>query len=136
MNLFSRRKFISTSATAVVALPHLISKDFSFTSLAGTSGPNIKFPVAPRDRLAVASWPFRAQIVSSTNDGRNNSVPGMDLRDFATRVRSEFNVRGVEPLSVHFSSTETRYLNEFRNAIEKAGVSVVNIGQYSCRQFR
>jgi sugar phosphate isomerase/epimerase len=127
MNLFSRRQFILKSATAAVLLPHLTSKNLSLASLAAPLAPNIKFPAAPRDRLAVASWPFRAQIVSSTNDGRNNSIPGMDLRDFAARVRSEFGVPGVEPLSTHFSSTEIRYLKEFREAIEKAGVSVVNI---------
>lgn len=127
MNLFLRRQFIWKSASVAVALPHIASKNFPFASLTAPAGPNMKFPAAPRDRLAVASWPFRAQIVSSTNDGRNNSVPGMDLRDFAARVRSEFGVPGVEPLSVHFSSTEIRYLKEFREAIEKAGVSVVNI---------
>ena len=127
MNLFSRRQFILKSASVAVALPHIAPRNLSFASLTVPATPNIKFPVAPQDRLAVASWPFRAQIVSSTNDGRNNSVPGMDLRDFASRVRGEFGVPGVEPLSVHFSSTAIRYLKEFREAIEKAGVSVVNI---------
>ena len=35
--------------------------------------------------------------------------------------------RGVEPLSVHFPSTDTAYLHAFRDVIEKAGVHVVNI---------
>lgn len=129
MSLFSRRKFISTSAaaTASLSLPHLVDSNLAMAALPAPSVPNIKFPSAPRERLAIASWPFRAQIVSATNDRRDDTVPGMDLRDFAGRVRSDFGVPGVEPLSVHFSSTETSYLHEFRNAIDKAGVSVVNI---------
>lgn len=51
----------------------------------------------------------------------------MDLRDFAVKVRERFGVPGVEPLSTHFRSTDECYLREFREAIEKAGVRVVNI---------
>ncbi|GAC1626707.1 MAG: hypothetical protein NVS9B13_23220 [Candidatus Acidiferrum sp.] len=128
MSLFSRRNFLSNStAAAVFALPHYLSSKFFSAAAPAPSVPDIKFPPAPRDRLAVASWPFRSQILSSANDHRDNSIPGVDLRDFAAHIRSEFGVPGVEPLSAHFSSTETRYLHEFRNSIEKAGVSVVNI---------
>jgi sugar phosphate isomerase/epimerase len=87
----------------------------------------LKFPTAARDRLAVASWPFRAYIQSPRNDDRDKKLPGMDLRDFAAQVKDKFGVPGVEPLSSHFPSTDDAYLHGFREAIEKAGVHVVNI---------
>ena len=91
------------------------------------SGPALQFPSEPRARLAVASWPFRAYIESPSNDGRDRKVPGMDLREFAAQVKDKFGVPGVEPLSTHFSSTDDRYMHSFREAIDKAGVHVVNI---------
>lgn len=90
-------------------------------------GPELNFPVLARERLAVASYPFRTVIDSPTNEDRDKTQPGMSLKDFATRVKTDFNVPGVEPLSAHFSSTEHRYLHEFRESIEKAGVHVVDI---------
>ena len=77
-------------------------------------GPNIKFPTAPRERLAVARWPFRAVIESPTNNYRDKKIAGMDLKDFAAGVKKEFGVPGVEPLSAHFPSTNEKYLYEFR----------------------
>lgn len=127
MNLFSRRKFISNSAVAAGAM--VLPSDFSsnpFNALAWPA-PSIKFPTIPRERLAVASWPFRKEIISLSNEYRDNSIPGMDLRIFAAGVRQKFGVPGVEPLSIHFSSTDDRYLKQFRDGIEKAGVSVVDI---------
>ncbi|HKN23212.1 MAG TPA: sugar phosphate isomerase/epimerase family protein [Candidatus Acidoferrum sp.] len=91
------------------------------------TAPQLKFPTAARERLSVASWPFRAEIDSATNEYRDKKRPGMDLRDFAVKVREQFGVPGVEPLSVHFPSTDERYLKGFREEIEKAGVHVVNI---------
>jgi sugar phosphate isomerase/epimerase len=89
--------------------------------------PDLQFPTNPRERLAVASWPFRAEIESATNEYRDKKRLGMDLRDFAVKVRERFGVPGVEPLSAHFRSTDERYLRGFREAIDKAGVHVVNI---------
>ena len=129
MKSFSRRKFVSNSAAAaaVLAIPHSISSKLPLAAFLASPGPNIKFPSAPRDRLAVASWPFRKEVISSSNEYRDNSVPGMDLRIFAAGVRQKFGVPGVEPLSSHFPSTDDRYLKQFREGIEKAGVSVINI---------
>jgi sugar phosphate isomerase/epimerase len=87
----------------------------------------VNFPTAPRERLAVASWPFRAFIESPTNEYRDKNQAGMDLKDFAANVKKDFSVPGVEPLSAHFPSTDERYLHSFRETIEKAGVHVVNI---------
>jgi sugar phosphate isomerase/epimerase len=96
---------------------------------------NLKFPRAPRERLAVASWPFRAEIESVTNQYRDKKRPGMDLREFAVKLREQFGVPGVEPLSAHFPSTDDRYLKQFREAVEKAGVHVVNIPVDNAHSF-
>ena len=101
-----------------------------FAGVQGTAeraAPRLQFPAEARARLAVASWPFRAYIESGTNDGRDKKVAGMDLREFAAQVKEKFGVPGVEPLSSHFPSTDERYLQSFREAIEKVGVHVVNI---------
>ena len=100
---------------------------FGRTSPANENEPNLKFPTAARERLAVASWPFRAEIESATNEFRDKKRPGMDLREFAVKVREQFGVPGVEPLSAHFPSTDQSYLHGFREAMEKAGVHVVDI---------
>jgi sugar phosphate isomerase/epimerase len=89
--------------------------------------PDLKFPATPRERLAVASWPFRAYIESKTNDGRDKTQPGMDLREFSAQVKKTFDVPGVEPLSSHFSATDDHYVHEFRKTIDRAGVQVVDI---------
>ena len=92
------------------------------------SEPDLKFPAEPRERLAVASWPFRMLIEAPTNRwARDPKLPGMDLKDFAAVVIEKFGLRKIEPLSDHFRSTEAAYLGEFREALEKAGASVVNI---------
>jgi sugar phosphate isomerase/epimerase len=91
------------------------------------SSPNLKFPTASRERLSVATWPFRAEIESARNEYRDKKKPGMDLRDFAVKIRDKFGVPGVEPLSAHFSSTDEAYVKGFREGLEKAGMHVVNI---------
>jgi sugar phosphate isomerase/epimerase len=94
----------------------------------GASGPNLDFPTNPRERLAVASWPFRAFIESPTNRwARDPKLVGIDLKDFAAMVVKEFNLPNIEPLGQHFRSTEPTYLAEFREAVQKAGSHVVNI---------
>ena len=135
----SRRKFLVTSAA--VAATAALRRVAPGVVLAGPraspffSEPRINFPVGPRDRLAVASWPFRAMIESPSNRwARDSKQPGMDLKDFAAMVVQKFNLRQIEPLSDHFRSTEAPYLGEFRAAVEKAGAHVINIpvgGRYS-----
>lgn len=91
------------------------------------AGPDIVFPTAPRDRIAISTWPFRAQIESPENPDRNSKLPGMDLTQFVLRATKEFNVRNIEPIFNHFRSTDPEYLHEFRSAVEKAGIHVVDI---------
>jgi sugar phosphate isomerase/epimerase len=129
MSNLTRRTFLSMvgalSATArisrnVEALPEL--KGFE-----APVGPDLSFPTAPRERIAVSSWPFRAYVESPTNPDRNPKLPGMDLRDFAAHVVKEFKVRKIEPIFNQFRSTDPQYLSEFRSAVEQAGSRVVDI---------
>ena len=83
------------------------------------SEPHISFPRAPRDRISVASYPFRAYIESPTNHDRDPSLPGMDLTDFAAEVVRKFNVHNIEPHNRHFRSLEPAYLRSFREALTK-----------------
>ncbi len=130
MKRITRRTMLQNSSVAAAALtvgmwPE-VTKLLATSSSSGVA-PDLKFPTTPRDRLAVATWPFRAYIDSPTNEYRDKKQPGMDLREFAAKVKKDFEVPGVEPLSVHFPSTDAAYLHGFREAIEKAGVHVVNI---------
>lgn len=130
MRTVSRRTVLRSGIGLAAASFVTGSRAFEFlgaTSSARQRKPNLEFPTAARERLAVASWPFRAEIESTTNEYRDKKRPGMDLRDFAVKVKKEFGVPGVEPLSAHFPSTDERYLHGFREAVEKAGEHVVNI---------
>jgi len=130
MKKISRRGLLRASAVlagAALGWKANSSGLLPFAVPLGQGRPDLNFPVAARDRLAVASWPFRAEIESATNEYRDKKRSGMDLHDFAAKVKERFGVPGVEPLSSHFPSTDERYLKGFREAIEKAGVHVVNI---------
>ena len=56
------------------------------------SEPHIIFPAHARDRVSVASYPFRAYIVSPDNRDRDTSLPGMNLVDFPAHVVATFLV--------------------------------------------
>ena len=91
------------------------------------NSPHANFPTNPRQRIAVASYPFRSLLISPTNQDRDASKPGMDLAAFARFIRTEFQVRGIEPLSLHFPSTEPGAILKLRAAFDAAGVHTVNI---------
>ena len=58
----------------------------------------------------------------------------MELKDFAAHVAEKFNVHHIEPWSPVFPSTDSKYLAQFRAAVENARFSVVDIavdGGYS-----
>jgi sugar phosphate isomerase/epimerase len=90
--------------------------------------PRLQFPRTPRERLAVTSWPFRAYMDSPTNHGRKASVRGMDLKEFPAFVARKFGVHAINPLADHFHSTDDAYLGELREAVDKAGSHVVDLG--------
>jgi len=123
----SRREFLEQCAGAAAGgwlLPVLAHP--------ADSQPSVKFPTAARERVAVAAYPFREFIVGWKGwDGNSpSSVPAaqqIELKDFAAHVAAKFNVHKIEPWSRVFPSTEPKYLEEFRNAVEKAGSAVVDI---------
>ncbi|HEY3973120.1 MAG TPA: sugar phosphate isomerase/epimerase family protein [Candidatus Sulfotelmatobacter sp.] len=99
----------------------------------------MKFPAAPRDRVAVAAYPFREFIVGWKGwDGKTAStVPSaqqIELKDFAAHVAEKFNIHNIEPWSPIFPSTDPKYLEQFRAAVERAHSAIVDIavdGGYS-----
>src|ERR1700739_1152214 len=127
MRKVSRRGLLRSSMVMAAGACALRPGLLAFSGVAGDaaqSAPKLGFPTAPRDRIAVAFWPVRAEIESTANEYRDRQRPGMDLRDFAVKVPELFGVRGVEPLSTHFPSTDASYLHEVREAMEQAGVHV------------
>lgn len=127
MNATTRRKFLEQCAVAAAGswlLPEL--------ARAASSEPSVNFPVAPRERVAVAAYPFREFLVGWKGwDGKNpGPVPAaqrIELKDFAAHVAAKFNVHKIEPWSPVFPSTDPKYLDEFRTAVEKAHSAIVDI---------
>jgi len=135
MNRTTRRTFVTQCAGAAAStwfLPKL-------ARAAAGSGPSVKFPTSPRERVAVAAYPFREYIVGWKGwDGKTpSSVPAsqqIELKDFAKHVAEKFNVHHIEPWSPIFPSRDLRYLEQFRASVEKAHSSIVDIavdGGYS-----
>src|SRR5437868_14418699 len=92
--MITRRKFLTRSAFAAgcaLSLPRFLQ---------GASGPSLQFPSQPRERIAIASYPFRDFVV-----GIDDKTPGskMELKDFAALVGSKFNIRKIERWSVYFT---------------------------------
>jgi sugar phosphate isomerase/epimerase len=127
MNAVNRRQFLEVcvgAATGATLLPKF--------ARAASSGPSVQFPSNPRERVAVAAYPFREFIVGWKGwDGKSpSSVPvaqQIELKDFAAHVAEKFNVHKIEPWGRLFPSTEPKYLDQFRAAVEKAGSAVVDI---------
>ncbi len=128
MSGVTRRQFVERCAGAAVGawlMPTLASGRAS-------GGPSVKFPSNPRDRVAVAAYPFREYIVGWMGwDGKTPSpVPAaqqVELKDFAAHVAEKFTVHRIEPWSPLFPSTDAKYLEQFRAAVEKAGSGIANI---------
>ena len=120
----NRRQFLSEAGLAAAALA-VGSK--ARLLAAADKQPHIVFPAAPRDRISVTSYPFRAYIDSPANHDRDPKLPGMDLRDFPAEVVKKFNVHNIEPHSRHFRSLDVDYLASFREALRKANVQAVDI---------
>lgn len=123
----TRREFVKQctgAAAGVWLLPALAH--------AADSEPSARFPTAPRERVSVAAYPFREFIAGWKGwDGKTPStVPAaqqIELKDFAAHVAAKFNIHKIEPWSRVFPSTDPKYLEQFRNAAEKAGSAVVDI---------
>jgi sugar phosphate isomerase/epimerase len=131
MDLLTRRAFLeklsALTAGGIIACGVRDAFGAGQAEKLAVSQPHISFPRAPRDRISVASYPFRAYIESPTNHERDPSLPGMDLKDFAGEVVKKFNVHNIEPHNHHFRSLDPAYLGSFREELEKTSVKVVNI---------
>jgi sugar phosphate isomerase/epimerase len=115
----TRRRFLAQSALAAAG-----ASLFPRLALSADGAPHVQFPTDPRERVAIASYPFRDFILGS----RDGAAPQkMDLKDFAAHCGEKFNIRKVEPWNRHFRSTDAKYLEEFRASVEKARGAVVNI---------
>jgi sugar phosphate isomerase/epimerase len=85
----------------------------------------MQFPAAARERIAIASYPFRDFIA-----GRKEVTGGggkLELKDFVAHVSAKFNIKKIEPWSEHFRSLDKAYLEELRAVVAKAGGAIVNI---------
>src|SRR6202050_1282622 len=109
MSSITRRTFLETCAVLASA-----------SAARSAAAPDIRFPTVPRDRLAVASYPFRAFM-----DRPGHA--GLKLTDFAAMVVEKFGIHNIEPLNSHFPSTEPVYLAELRRSVEQAHSHIVNI---------
>src|SRR5271167_4548061 len=112
-----------TAASAVSALPNAELE------------PNISFPAHPRERISIASYPFRAYILSPDNRDRDTTLPGMNLLEFPADVIAKFNIHNIEPHSRHFTSLQPDYLDDFRQILLKLKVRVVNIAVSTVNSF-
>jgi sugar phosphate isomerase/epimerase len=94
----------------------------------------MQFPAAARERIAIASYPFRDFIAPQGAPTSSGGTDWIDLKDFAAHVRAKFNIRKIEPWSPHFRSLDKAYLEELRAAVAKAGGAIVDIavdGEFS-----
>jgi len=116
----TRRRFLAQAAAAAAGVwfgPR--------GAQAASPSPNLIFPTAPRGRIAVASYPFRNFLTGG--DPHPDGPPRMDLKDFAAHIKAKFGINKIEPWTGHFPSTDAKYLEEFRTAVEKADAHIVNI---------
>src|SRR5580704_15221302 len=109
MPLINRRTFVETCAGLALARQGRTA-----------AVPDMHFPAVPRERVAVATYPFR-------NFMDRPGQTGIKLTEFATMVADKFAIHNIEPLNSHFPSTEPAYLDELRHAVERAHSHIVNI---------
>jgi len=126
MNSCSRRTLLQRGSLAALsaAVRNPITNIASW--LSQNSGPSVRFFDQPRERIAVASYPFR-EFIAGQHDDKSVGSSKMPLKDFAAHVAVKFNIRKVEPWSEHFLSLEPGYLDEIREAASKAGSSFADV---------
>jgi sugar phosphate isomerase/epimerase len=95
--------------------------------LTASGAPNMQFPTAARDRLAVASWSFRDFLDTAENRAKKSHGALMDLKQFPAMVADRYKIHNVEILGQHMPSTSPAYLKELRAAVQRAGSHVVDL---------
>ena len=94
------------------------------TASADAAQPSMRFPEQPRERIAIASYPFRDYLAARKDALGSHKL---ELKDFSAHVAEKFNIRKIEPWSEHFRTLDHDYLQEIRAGVEKAGGMIVNI---------
>ena len=133
MNALSRRTFLED--LSVLAAGSLAAAAIPGSGPVPDSEPHILFPAHPRERISIASYPFRAFIVSPDNRDRDTSLPGMNLLEFPAHVVAKFNIHNIEPHSRHFTSLQPDYLDSFQQVLQKTKVRAVNIAVSASNSF-
>jgi len=129
----TRRHFLNQTGLAASGLLLARPTTAPWSLLTGRFGPNLRFPTAPQERIAIASYPFR-EFIAGSEDVAAKSKTKMPLKDFAAHVSEKFQIRKIEPWSKHFLSLEPVDLTELRDTVAKCGGAIVNIavdGEYS-----
>jgi sugar phosphate isomerase/epimerase len=135
MNSLTRRSFLETLSTVAAGSVIAGSAPISLFGASPQGKPHTNFPTEPRQRIAVASYPFRMFIDAPGNRSRDTKLKGFPLTQFPAEVVEKFGVHGIEPLAQHFESTEPAYLEKFRGAVERAKVHIVNIPTHVRESF-
>lgn len=117
----SRREFLKTSAAAglVVSYPGLAAM---------TKSPHLRFPTSPVDRLALTSYPFRAEMAGPSRSKGSSKKSGMDMLQFAKMAKEKFNIHNLNPRDNHFTSTDPHHLETLRKEVEGMGSRFVGLG--------
>jgi sugar phosphate isomerase/epimerase len=129
MNPLTRRTFLRRAALSgvVSALAPAANLDSLFAaSPQKFSAPHIQFPKEPRQRISVASYPFR-EFIQGKHDAGVAGRKKMELKDFAAHVKEKFQIGHIEPWSEHFLSLDHGYLDQIREGVQKAGGAIANI---------
>src|SRR5262249_57713457 len=115
----TRRRNFLKSAAAAAATPWLAQSSRLLAWLTEERSPAVQFPTNPRERIAVASYPFR-EFIAGARDPHATSAK-MPLKEFAGHVKEKFNVTRIEPWSEHFLSTDGAYLNSLPTTVIQPG---------------
>jgi len=119
-----RRDFLKTAIASVV-IPAVAGADTLRLAAQAAAGPSVQFPTAPRERIAIASYPFR-DFITGRRDAHATSSK-MPIKEFAAHVKQKFNVIQIEPWSEHFVSLDAVYLDDLREAVKNSGCAFANI---------
>lgn len=129
MNPLTRRTFLRCAALsgAASAVAPAARLDSLFAASAQQfAAPHIQFPKEPRDRIAVASYPFR-EFIRGKHDAAAAGAKKMEIKDFAAHVKEKFQIGHIEPWSEHFLSLDHGYLGQVRESVRKAGSAIANV---------
>ena len=87
-------------------------------AIAGSSRAWGQADQAKRDRISVMSLDFNPILKSAAHP--DDSKRTLDILDYADMIAEHYGVHHVELQHSHFASTETPYLQEFRERLKKA----------------